>query len=261
LVLRYARFWGINVLVIVLFTDFGLEGPYVGQMKAVLHRQAAGVPVVNLFSDVPAYNPKAAAYLLAAYYQEFPPDSVFLCVVDPGVGSKRGAVMVRAGDRWFVGPDNGLIDIVARRSRDAHWWDISWRPERVSASFHGRDIFAPAAARLAGAGTPPGEARERASNVGVDWPDELSELIYIDTFGNAMTGVRASTVRDDSVLVLRGVALRRARTFSDVRAGEAFWYENANGLVEIAVNRGSARQALRLEVGDLVSGFEFVEPC
>jgi len=261
LVLRYARFCGINVLVIVLFTDFGLEGPYVGQMKALLHRQAPGVPIVNLFSDLPAYNPKAAAYLLAAYYQEFPSDSVFLCVVDPGVGSQRGGVMVRAEDRWFVGPDNGLFNIVARRSRGAHWWDITWRPERVSASFHGRDIFAPVAARLAGEGTPPGETREQASNVGADWPDELPELIYIDSFGNAMTGVRASTVRDDSVLVMRGVTLQRARTFSDVSAGEPFWYENANGLVEIAVNRGSAREALKLELGDVVSGFEFVEPC
>jgi len=259
--LRYARFCGISILVIILFTDFGLEGPYVGQMKAVLHREAPGVPIIDLFSDAPAHKPKAAAYLLAAYHKEFPADSVFLCVVDPGVGSARGAIMVQAEGRWFVGPDNGLFDIVGRRARHARWWDIAWQPEHVSASFHGRDIFAPVAARLACGGTPPGEQRKRGSKVVAGWPDELPELVYIDSFGNAMTGIRASMVRDDSVLVIRNVALRRARTFSDVPVGKAFWYENANGLVEIAVNRGSAKQTLKLEVGDVVSGFEFVEPC
>src|SRR5436309_695810 len=100
---------------IVLFTDFGLEGPYTGQMKAVLYRMAPEVPVIDLFADAPAGDPRRSAYLLAAYAAWFPESTVFLCVVDPGVGSDRAAVMVETNGRWYVGPGNGLFEIVQRR--------------------------------------------------------------------------------------------------------------------------------------------------
>src|SRR5215813_9228487 len=101
---------------IVLFTDFGLTGPYTGQVKAVLHHLAPEVPVVDLFADAPSRNPKASAYLLAAYAVWFPAGTVFLAVVDPGVGGERPAVAVAADGRWFVGPGNGLLEIVQRRA-------------------------------------------------------------------------------------------------------------------------------------------------
>ena len=133
---------------IVLFTDFGLEGPYIGQVKTVLHRVAPGVPVIDLFADLPAAKPKPGAYLLAAYGAWFPSDTVFLAVVDPGVGGDRGAIVVKADSRWYVGPDNGLFEIVVRRAGAAHYWEIASPPVGVSASFHGRDLFAPAAKRV-----------------------------------------------------------------------------------------------------------------
>jgi len=102
--------------IIVLFTDFGLEGPYTGQVKTVLHQIAPGVPVVDLFADLPAAKPRPAAYLLAAYGGWFPPGTIFLAVVDPGVGGERAAVVVDAGARWYVGPDNGLLELVMRRA-------------------------------------------------------------------------------------------------------------------------------------------------
>src|SRR5690349_356219 len=101
---------------IALFTDFGLDGPYTGQMKAVLHRMAPGRPVIDLFADAPAGNPKAAAYLLAAYAAWFPEQTIFLCVVDPGVGGERPAIFVEAEGRWYVGPGNGLFELVQRRA-------------------------------------------------------------------------------------------------------------------------------------------------
>ena len=135
---------------LVLVTDFGVAGPYLGQMKAVLYRDAPGVPVVDLFSDAPTCNPRATAYLLSAYAMEFPAGSVFLGVVDPGVGTEaRRPVAVEADGRWFVGPDNGLFSLVARHAHTAHWWEITWRPQHLSMSFHGRDLFAPVAAMLA----------------------------------------------------------------------------------------------------------------
>ena len=240
---------------IVLFTDFGVTGPYVGQMEAVLHREAAGIPAVNLFADAPTHDPRAAAYLLPAYAAEFPPGTVFLCVVDPGVGGDRAAVILKADGRFYVGPGNGLFELVARRSVEPpRWWDITWRPERLSASFHGRDLFAPTAARLARGEDPDGEtwAARRSDSAALDrpdWPDDLDEVVYLDAFGNAMTGVRADTVDASAEVLVSGRRLRRARTFSDVSPGEAFWYENANGLLEIAVNQGRADTALGLVPG------------
>jgi S-adenosylmethionine hydrolase len=125
---------------IVLFTDFGLSGPYIGQMKAVLHQMALGTPVIDLFADAPVGNPKASAYLLAAYAAWFTTGTIFLCVVDPGVGGARLPVIVEADGRWFVGPDNGLFELVQRRAEKMRSFEIEWKPEHLSASFHGRPL-------------------------------------------------------------------------------------------------------------------------
>jgi len=238
---------------IVLVTDFGLAGPYVGQMKAVLHREAPGIPVVDLFHDAPAFEPMLAAYLLPAYVDEFPAGTVFLCVVDPGVGGDRAPLMLHADGRWFVGPDNGLFAIVARRAGDVAGWDITWRPERLSASFHGRDLFAPMAARLANGEKVMGDPRRAPTLLRPDWPDDLARIVYIDGFGNAMTGTRAATIAEGGQLEIAGRRLDRARTFDAVPPGQAFWYENANGLAEIAINQGCADHELGIEAGTEVS--------
>ena len=104
---------------IVLFTDFGLAGPYTGQVIAVLQREAPDVPVISLFADAPAGAPKPSAYLLAAYAAWFPAGTVLLCVVDPGVGGERRALIAEADGRFYVGPDNGLFEIVLRRAAAA----------------------------------------------------------------------------------------------------------------------------------------------
>jgi S-adenosylmethionine hydrolase len=234
---------------IVLFTDFGLDGPYTGQVKAVLHQTAPGVPIIDLFADLPAGNPKSAAYLLAAYAIWFPPGTVVLAVVDPGVGGARAAIIVEADGRWYVGPDNGLFELVMRRAGRARSWEILWRPDVLSASFHGRDLFAPAAGRLARGDQPASLARSGQIGRYPDWPDDLPEIAYIDRYGNAMTGLRAALLPTAAHLAVGGRTLARCRTFSDVPEGEAFWYENSNGLAEIAVNAGRADTVLGLAVG------------
>jgi S-adenosylmethionine hydrolase len=227
-------------------------------MLAVLHRDAPGIPAIELFSDAPAFDPQAAAYLLAAYAPEFPAGTVFLAVVDPGVGGPRAPLAVSADGRWYVGPDNGLFAMVDRRAEEARTWEITWRPKRLSASFHGRDLFAPVAARLARGEAPPGGERlDPADNsIGADWPDDLARIVYIDGFGNAMTGLRAAELSPGVVIEAAGRRLSRARRFSDLPAGEAFWYENANGLAEIAVNQGSAAESLALSVGSPITPSE-----
>lgn len=242
---------------IVLFTDFGLAGPYVGQLQAAILKDHPAAHVVNLFADAPAHDPRRAAYLLAAYVEAFSSSAVFVCVVDPGVGGARRALALEANGRWFVGPDNGLLAIAARRAKDPKWWQVNWRPVRLSASFHGRDLFAPVAARLAAS---PAQGRCLPSGWGEilpeggidcrDWPDDLAEIVYIDGFGNAVTGLRAALLSPKATLILNNRRnIGYARTFSDVPKGGVFWYENANGLAEIAMNCERADNALDLSVG------------
>jgi len=220
---------------IVIATDFGSAGPYMGQMKAVLAREAPGVPVIDLFADLPAFGIQGAAYLLAAYVEEFAPGTVFLGVVDR-----------------YVGPDNGLFNVIARRAANLQWWDIDWRPQRLSRTFHGRDLFAPVAARLARGDSVPGQPVEPAARLRQDWPDDLARIVYVDRYGNLMTGMRVAGLGEDDVLEAGRLRLRHAWTFSEVGRGRAFWYGNANGLVEIAVNQGRASDVVGLAVGDEV---------
>jgi len=240
---------------IVLNTDFGLEGPYIGQVKAVLQRHAPHAFVVDLFSNLPPFEPQLAAYLLASFVGVFPDDSVFLCVVDPGVGGERRGAVLRADRRWYVGPDNGLFNVIAQRAAHLQWWDISWRPDKLSNTFHGRDLFAPVAARLASGKPVPGSMVDPHERIEPDWPEDLYRIVYIDHFGNAMTGVRASTLDRSVQLHAAGQTqgLPHARSFAEVPRGQPFWYENANGLVEIAVNQGRADALPGLGVGMPIS--------
>ena len=244
---------------IILFTDFGLSGPYVGQMKAVL----ADHTVIDLQHDAPPCAPKAAAYLLASLTGQFPADCIFLCVVDPGVGGDRAPGVLKAGDQWFVGPDNGLFEMVIRQSIASglrvQWWDITWRPDTPSASFHGRDIFAPIAARIAaGQGPLVGgddifSERDLVAVRHQNWPDDLAEVIYIDGFGNAMTGISGRSLDRASKVTVNDQELHFCETFSGVCEGVCFWYENSCGLVELAVNKGRAAERLELSIGTAVS--------
>ena len=239
---------------IVLFTDFGLAGPYTGQVTAALQQFAPRVPIISLFADAPSARPKPSAYLLAAYGSWFPAGTVLLCVVDPEVGGTRRAVIAEAEGRYYVGPDNGLIDIVMRRDPNARLWEITWRPTTLSASFHGRDLFAPVAARLA-SGESIADLAQPAADESTDrgWPDDVAEIVYIDHYGNAMTGLRGASVPPTAHLVAGGHRLSSAATFSAVPHGQAFWYVNSNGLAEIAVNSGRADTALGLDIGSAIT--------
>jgi S-adenosylmethionine hydrolase len=179
-----------------------------------------------------------------------------MAVVDPGVGTARRGAIVHADARWLVGPDNGLFEVWARRSKEVAWWDIDWHPTRLSATFHGRDLFAPVAAQLALGGPPPGISVAVAERLQRAWPDDLDEIVYIDRFGNAMTGLRASVLPATVGLFCQGHIFPPARTFADVAEGQAFWYVNSIGLVELAANGCSVAQAFNIALGDRVELIE-----
>ncbi len=237
---------------IFTYTDFGIAGPYLGQMQAVLHTWAPQAPVVNLCADAPAFAVRPAAYLLASLVPYLPDDGVILGVVDPGVGSERLPLVLRADNRWFVGPDNGLFAVVAGAARQTAWWRIDWRPAWQSASFHGRDVFAPVAAMLARGEAVPGTAMP-GPMTNPAWPADLPEIIYIDHYGNAMTGMRGECLTAAAHLQVNATLIPPARVFAAVPRGQPLCYVNSSGLIEIAVNQGHAGMDLDLQIGTPVT--------
>jgi S-adenosylmethionine hydrolase len=236
--------------VIVLFTDFGVRDPYVGQVKARLAEHAPGQQVVDLLHEAPDFNPHAGAHLLAAFAPVFPPGSVFLAVVDPGVGTPRDAVVALSGGRWFVGPDNGLLSVAVARHADTRLWRVTWRPDALSATFHGRDLFAPIAAGIA-RGEFPADKLAPTDKLHVEFDTgDLPRVIYIDHYGNAWTGVRGAP--KDARVSAAGELFKHSESFGFVGKGEGFWFVNSVGLLELAVNRGSAAETFGLAVGDPV---------
>lgn len=233
---------------IILFTDFGWDGPYVGHVKARLWQDGHRGPVIDLQHDAPAFNPHAAGHLLAAQMPHLPEDAVIIAVIDPGVGSRRKALAVATGGRWFVGPDNGLFDAVfachPRNTLDAFDLTIT---ENAAATFHGRDVFAPAAALLAQGQAPKG------TPLTLEKPalqDRAPEVIYIDAYGNVMTTIDPQKLAAKEIMI-KGHTLPVVRTFSDVAPGQAFCYVNSLGLVEIAINQGHAAKMFDLKIGTI----------
>ena len=250
---------------ILFASDFGHAGPYVGQVHAVLARRAPGVPVIDLMHDLPAFRPAAAGCLIRQIMWSMVPamteppldgtDSagdIVLAVVDPGVGTERDPIIVETIGARYVGPDNGLFArIIDKEASQA--WRIDWRPDRLSDSFHGRDLFAPVAAMLAQGRPVPSTQVDTDTLVRSDRSDPLAEIIYCDRYGNAMTGIEAAALSEDSVLEAGSHTVRRARTFGAVPVGAGFWYANSLGLAEIAVNQGDAAEVFGLEIGTPVA--------
>ncbi len=235
---------------IFLFTDYGLSDPYCGLLRAAIWSHAPGAEIVDLLHCAPDFNAKASAHLLASMSSGFPSGSVCIAVIDPGVGSARDAVVMRADGKWYVGPDNGLLSVVAGRSGIVELWRINWRPQNLSVSFHGRDLFAPVGAALE-RGTFPSDKVSEISGLQVALNcGDLFEVIFVDHYGNAMTGVRAEPVPHGTVFMMGSRLIGHARVFSEVKPGHLFWYENSLGLVEFALNGTSAAQLLGLRVGD-----------
>ena len=242
---------------IVLFTDYGYQDAYVGQLHAVLAQQAPNQVVIDLLHNVPKYNLRAGAYLLASYVDEFPTGTIFICVVDPGVGSSRVPLAIEADGKWFIGPGDsqpttGLFTQVISMAKQSRCFAIEWCPGRLSESFHGRDLFAPVAAKLALGHMPELSPISGGKKNPHDWPNDLLQIIYIDHYGNAMTGVSGDRLSDDSMLFVGEHSLTFARTFSEVQQNNCFWYKNSIGLAEISANKASAANIMDISVGDSI---------
>jgi S-adenosyl-L-methionine hydrolase (adenosine-forming) len=261
---------GVNIKapvpVITLLTDFGLEDAYVGTMKGVLLSRAPSATLVDLTHAIPAGDVMAGALHLASAARYFPVESVHLAVVDPGVGGRRRAIAAKSAESLYVGPDNGLLSVALEEDADVRALENPHlRLPRVSRTFHGRDVFAPAAAWLAATGdfaaigprvtdwqrlTLPEPEVTRESVIG--------EVLLVDRFGNAVTNLRMEHLAGRSAEAIHfelpeGINARLVSHYGAVRAGTPLVIEGSMGYLEVAVNRGSAAQTFRLARGSRVA--------
>ncbi len=242
--------------IITLLTDYGTADSYVGEVKGVLLSLAPGATLVDLTHGISPGDVAGAAYVLARTWRHYPPGSVHLVVVDPGVGTARQALAIRAGGQGFVGPDNGLLGFLAELP-DLEAVTLAV-PPHASNTFHGRDVFAPAAAGLArgdpltALGT---TSRERLTLLPGSAPVHegkmvVGEVTYVDHYGNLITNLTPTVVPPYAILELDSLVIGPLRaTFGDVPPGGLVAYVGSGGCVEVAVRGGSATRRLGLGVG------------
>ena len=237
---------------VTLLTDFGTADGYVGEMKGVLATLAPEVTVLDIAHDVTPHDVDGARLALARYWRRFPAGTVHLVVVDPGVGGARRAIALQSEGRLLVGPDNGVLSpALLHAGARCVSLDI---PPSAAPTFHGRDVFAPAAAQLAlgasietlGAELSNPEVRRTPEALRRDDGGVQGEVITVDRFGNAVTNLLA--LRGGEVEV-EGLTLPVRRTYADSLSGEPTALVGSSGLVEIAVRDGSAAELLGLRRG------------
>ena len=249
--------------IITLLTDFGRSDGYVGIMEGVIYGISPTAKIVHLSHQIPPQSVQTAAFVLYQSFGYFPTDTIHCAVVDPGVGSHRRAVAIRTDHGTLVGPDNGLFDLVLSKSRIEKAVTLSnpdYQLSTISATFHGRDIFAPTAAHLA-AGVPLGELGAIITNL--EFTDMLKSpeagccrVIHVDHFGNVVLSLTATDISDGQALSVRigdTVISPLRRTFADVMEGMYVLYVGSSyGHIEIAIRNGNAAQSFDLQPGDVV---------
>jgi S-adenosylmethionine hydrolase len=252
--------------VVTITTDFGHKGPFVATMKGRIYTRLPTARIIDVTHEVPVYWPAEAGFWLLRAFPYFPTGSVHIAVVDPGVGTDRDIIAVQAREHIFIAPDNGLLAPILGRYPDAvvHRLDAATASKRFqlsvpSATFHGRDIFAPLAAEMAAGRAQLADLGPRITDIVPAWVDEptvaagqvTGVIITIDHFGNLITNIDAGLIQEFGHPVVHaaghGIALRR--TYGEVRPGELLALINSFGVVEIARAEGSATEALGLGRG------------
>jgi S-adenosylmethionine hydrolase len=260
---------------LALLSDFGLDDVYVGVMKGAIAQISPEISIIDLSHQIPPQNRLAARFCLLNAYPYFPQNTVFVAVVDPGVGSDRRGIAIQTAQGYLVGPDNGIFSGILAQSPALAVFELNnsqyWRTPNPSTTFHGRDIFAPVGAHLA-AGVPlsnMGRRLDPASLVDFSPPSPqkgvplrgslgdrtlIGHIQYIDTFGNLITTIPGDWVKNIAGSVQVGDRIiPYATTYSSVSSGELVVLVGSHGWVEIAVNCGSARSRLSLDWLDRVT--------
>ena len=260
---------------IALFTDYGWEDPYVAQLKGVILTLNPDARLVDLTHSVAPFNVVNGAYLLDQSAQEFPSGTIFVAVVDPQVGTDRDPILIKTNaEKFYIGPDNGLLTNVIDREGFSAAWKLDkpefFRPGAVSHSFHGRDIFGPIAAHLA-AGVSPDKLGTPLSSKSLNLlpvkdatfaGGSLSvEILHIDRYGNIILNLRknsdlASKFKEGTLVKIsvgkENYSGPLVKTYGDIEKGRLMLLYGGSGLLEIAMNQGSAAKELKIEPGTVI---------
>ncbi len=249
---------------ITILTDFGNQDPYVGIMKGVILNIFPSINLVDISHDIPSFSIKHAAFSLFSYYRYFPEGAVHLVVVDPGVGSFRKAIVVEAGNRYFVLPDNGIITYVWNHEEKKKAYILEnekYFLKPISNTFHGRDIFSPVAAYTAKGVNieefgsplkapfllPPLTLKKEKSSI-------LGEIIYIDKFGNAVTNIEKGLIsKNVSCIKVKDFCIKRIlRYYGEAEKGEKFGIFGSMNFLELSENQEKLSDSMNLNIGDEV---------
>lgn len=255
-------------MLITLTTDFGYRDPFVGIMKGVIAAINPQARVIDLSHGIAPQDVMAAALILRHAVGYFPPGSIHVVVVDPGVGSSRRPLLIEGPGRFFIGPDNGVLTLALDKTTAGpavHLTNAAYHRQPVSATFHGRDIFAPVAAHLSLGVAPASFGDPVGDTVRLAWPEVTNsgrsvtgEIIYIDRFGNLFTNIQLEQLpvawaRDHLLISCASTVIRGlAPNYAVVSEGEALALINSFGLLEIAIYKDNARGRLGAKLGDKV---------
>jgi len=256
--------------IITLTTDFGLKDPYVAEMKAVILSISPNTAIVDITHQIEKFNIRMGAYVLAAASPYFPKGTIHVVVVDPGVGTQRKAILIQTKQGYFIGPDNGVLTLAAKNQGIEHVYKIT-NPKlmlpKISNTFHGRDIFAPAAAHLA-KGTPPSEFGPEIHKIVTPKFAKITkrknmltgEVIHIDGFGNIITNFREKQLESMGTkatvnLKLKDIRLKLnlCKAYAEVEAQKPLAIIGSHNFLEISINQGNAAETFKTKVGDKVT--------
>ncbi|MDK2955197.1 MAG: hypothetical protein PWQ57_693 [Desulfovibrionales bacterium] len=256
---------------IALLTDFGSKDPYVGQMKAVLAAHAKTQFILDICHEIEPFNVIQAGFYLAASYPYFPEGTIFVAVVDPGVGAPRRVVLAERSNRIFLAPDNGLLSMVLDGAASLKIWDLSRAAADLQSSdtFHGRDIFAPLAALLAAGQRPQEMGREiTASSLKIQpWKSPRiqgdvveADVLHIDRFGNCILNLRTaewldrlSRWKEPEMSIVDNFPLKLTTAYAELAEQDIGLLAGSQGFLELAMNRRSAADNLGLRIGSALA--------
>lgn len=252
--------------IITLLTDFGTEDGYVGAMKGVILSGVPDATIVDISHNIEPYNVRQAAYTLLNYAHLFPGDTIHLIVVDPGVGTGRKGLVVQMGDYFFIAPDNGVFSFITRE-HSFRAWEIDEKlfGIKISSTFHGRDIFAPAAVRIANGENPSDFGKKVSEIVSFYEPFQLLspgecllKILHVDHFGNLILNFSKGDLQklgdpqNIKIRLKQGFLYGIKNTFGEAGKGQLLALWDSIGFLQISQNQGNAAAALNLGVGDQV---------
>ncbi|MGB9853446.1 MAG: SAM hydrolase/SAM-dependent halogenase family protein [Candidatus Bathyarchaeales archaeon] len=260
--------------IITLTTDFGLADPYVAEMKAIILKINPDAKIVDISHQIQKFNIRMGAYILAAAAPYFPEGTIHVAVVDPGVGTKRKPMLVEAENGFFIGPNNGVLALAANRQGIKHVYEIAnskFMLPKISATFHGRDIFAPAAAFLS-KGVSPSEFGHEIRKIVMPRFAKIvrkgnilrGEIIHVDSFGNIVTNftekeLELADVKGTFKIKLKEfeLNLKLCKAYAEVKPKRPLAIIGSHDFLEISVNKGNAAETFKVKPGDKVTLYRF----